>query len=256
MDGPLSGKAGSVALVTGGAEGIGWATALRLVRDFDHVVVLDIREEQARARAAELGKNHLGLGVDVSSEVAVNGAFEVISQKFGRVDVLVNNAGIPEQSGPTLKQDVAYLDRLFAVHVRGTFLMTRAAAALMLPKKNGAIVNVGSIVGVRGVPGRNGYGAAKAGIEAMTRAMACEWGSAGIRVNAILPGYVKTRIANDLIEKGLLDLESMQKRTPLGRLAEPAEIAEAIAFLASPSASFITGVSLMVDGGWAAWGAN
>ena len=175
-------------------------------------------------------------------------------KEFGSVDVLVNNAGIPEQSLPTLEQDLDRFDRILDVHLRGLFLMSREAARIMLRQQSGAIVNVSSIVAIRGVPGRNGYGAAKAGVLAMTRAMACEWAGSGLRVNAVIPGYVRTELVRRLEESGTLDSARMTGSTPMGRLARPEEIADAIAYLASPRASFITGASLAVDGGWTASG--
>jgi NAD(P)-dependent dehydrogenase (short-subunit alcohol dehydrogenase family) len=250
----------SVALITGGADGIGWATAQRLARDVAHVVLLDLRGDAAEARAAELGaaqpgRDHLGLACDVSSADGVAAAVQAALERFGRIDVLVNNAGIGEQAAPTVEQDVAAFDRVLGVHVRGTFLMSRAVAPAMLAQRAGAIVNIASIAGLAGIPTRNAYGAAKAGIAAMTRAMACEWARSGLRVNAVAPGYVRTALVDELVRKGALDTAAIAARTPMGRLARPAEIAEVIAFLASPQASFITGATLIADGGWLALGA-
>lgn len=245
-----------VALITGAADGIGWATARRLAREFAHIVLMDVRAEPVMEKARELGESHMGLHADVTSEQDVARAARMVMARFGRVDAIVNNAGIGEQARPTLDQDLDYFDKVLSVHIRGAYLMSREFARVMLPRKRGSIVNIGSIVGVRGVPWRNAYGAAKAGVLAMTRATACEWGREGIRVNAVIPGYVRTQIVAELEARGALDRVSMEARTPLGRLAEPGEISEAIAFLSSPRASFITGTSLAVDGGWIAMGAN
>ena len=178
-----------------------------------------------------------------------------VMKRFGRIDVLVNNAGIGEQAAPTIDQTVEAFDRVLSVHLRGTFLASREAAKVMLAQRSGSIVNLASIAGLAGIPARNAYGAAKAGIGAMTRAMACEWARSGIRVNAVAPGYVRTTLVNDLERKGALDAGAIEARTPMGRMADPNEIAEVIAFLASTRASFITGTTLNVDGGWLALGA-
>ena len=175
-------------------------------------------------------------------------------ERFGRLDVVVNNAGIGDPQSPTVEQTVQAFDRLIDVHLRGAFLVSREAARVMLAQGEGAIVNLSSIAGLTGLPRRNAYGAAKAGIVAMTKAMACEWGGQGIRVNAIAPGYVQTALVEELVGAGRLDVERIKRRTPMGRLASPEEIAEAAWFLASPQASFITGVVLSVDGGWTAFG--
>jgi NAD(P)-dependent dehydrogenase (short-subunit alcohol dehydrogenase family) len=244
-----------VAVITGGAAGIGWATAQRLATEVDRLALLDLHEDAARSRAHELGPDHIGIGCDVSLPDSVAVAVKAVLERFGRIDVLVNNAGIGEQALPTIDQDVAAFDRVLNVHVRGTFLMSREVARTLLAQRSGSIVNIASIAGFAGIPRRNAYGAAKAGIAAMTRAMACEWARSGVRVNAVAPGYVRTTLIDELERKGALDSRAILARTPMGRMAEPAEIAEVIAFLASPKASFITGTTLHADGGWLALGA-
>ncbi len=250
-----------VAIVTGAADGIGWATAQMLAREGYAVALLDTRADAVRARAESLGAMHAGLACDVTHESAVAQVVSEVQARFGRIDVLVNNAGIGDQTGSTLDQKADAFDRVLAVHLRGTFLMSQAVAAVMLqatPTTSGArgsIVNLGSIASTIGLPMRNAYCAAKAGVLGMTRSMACEWARSGIRVNAVAPGYVNTALVADLNRRGMLDGKGIAHRTPLGRMAEPSEIAEAICFLASAKASYITGIVFPVDGGWTAFGA-
>lgn len=250
-----------VAIVTGAANGIGWATAQALAREGYRVALLDQKAEAVQARAATLGATYLDLACDVTSEPAVTQAVAAVQARFGRIDVLVNNAGIGDQGGYTLEQNAEAFDRVLAVHLRGTFLMSQAVGRVMLQAApqvggtRGSIVNLGSIASTIGLPTRNAYSAAKAGVLGMTRALACEWARSGIRVNAVAPGYVNTALVADLSRRGMLDGKGIAHRTPLGRMAEPAEIAEAICFLASPKASYITGIVLPVDGGWTAFGA-
>lgn len=251
----MIGKTRRVAIVTGGANGIGWATAQRFAEEGYSVVVADLREDNARERAHALGADHLGIGVDVAVEADVGALIAASVERFGRLDVLVNNAGNGDQPYPTIQQNVDAFDRLLGIHVRGTFLACREAGKVMLAQRAGAIINLGSIAGLAGIPARNAYGAAKAGIVAMTRSLACEWAREGIRVNAVAPGYVATELVETLERNGQMSRESIERRTPMGRLARPEEIAQAIGFLASDAASYITGTVLSVDGGWHAYGA-
>ena len=243
-----------VVLVTGGADGIGWAVAQRFAAGGYRVAIADLRGAAAEARAGELGVTHLGLAADVADEAQCVAMVGAVLARYGRVDVLVNNAGIADDIKPTAEQSVAFFARMLAVHLHGTFAASREAARAMLMQGSGAIVNLGSMAGLVGLPRRNGYGAAKAGIHSMTRSMAVEWGRGGIRVNAIASGYVRTVMVDRLIQEGKVDAGAIERRAPLGRFGTPAETAEAVWVLASPAASFITGVVLSVDGGWTAIG--
>src|SRR5215213_7371789 len=241
-----------VALITGAAEGIGWATARAFAGAGYRVVLADLRAEPAAMRALELGPDHIGVGCDVANEAAVVAMFERVARECGRLDALVNNAGIGSPHVPTTEQDAHAFEHVMRVHLTGAFLVSREAYKLMAPR-GGAVVNISSIAGLGGLPRRNAYGAAKAGIVAMTRSMACEWASDGLRVNAVAPGYVGTALVRKLADEGFLDEDRLRRRVPMGRLAKPEEIAAAILFLCSPAASYVTGAVLSVDGGWTAF---
>lgn len=243
-----------VAIVTGAASGIGWALSRKFAEAGYAVCLFDIDGDAAKKRASELAGHHEGYGCDVSDEAQVARAFTAVGERFGRLDVLVNNAGIVGAQEPSTEQDMQYFDRITKVIVNGTFLCSRAAYPAMAARNSGAIVNVGSVVGLAGFPRKNAYGVAKAGVHSLTRALACEWAAQGIRVNAVAPGYIATSMVQGLIDKGQVDSGRLSRRIPMGRLGKPEEVADAILFLASDSARYITGSILSVDGGWAAFG--
>lgn len=250
-----------VALVTGAADGIGWATAQQFHKSGWSVALFDLDGDLAVSRALGLAAGHGGFRCDVTHETEVKTCVAEVVARYGRIDALVNNAGIADQAAPTLQQDIQAFDKVLSVHLRGAFLMSQQVISQMTGQARdlrgirGAIVNIGSIASFGGIPGRNAYCAAKAGVLGMTRALASEWARSGIRVNAVAPGYVKTALVASLAERGAIDAQAIHLRTPLGRMAGPEEIAEVIVFLASAQASYITGSVLPVDGGWTALGA-
>lgn len=245
------GQTKPVVVISGGAQGIGWATALCFAAQNYRVVILDKNGELAAQRVMDLGAEHHSYEVDITNEVQVNRIIANVIEYFQRIDCLVNNAGLGEQKGDTLEQNYAAFLQVLQSHLSGCFLLSRAVAQHMMKQsQKGCIVNLGSIAAERGIPARNAYAAAKAGMSAMTRSMAVEWGARGIRVNAVAPGYTYTDLVKKLEQEGKVDMEAIQRRTPLGRMAQPQEIAQAIVFLASEQASFITGTTLSVDGGW------
>ena len=244
-----------VVLITGGASGLGLAGAQAFAREGATVVIVDLKETDATQAASTLGSKHFGLACDVADESQVNHAVDMVVKKLGRIDVLINCAGIADQVKPTIEQDMAHFRRLLDIHLTGSYMMTKACATVMLKQGKGNVINISSIAGVIGLTYRNAYSAAKAGISMLTRTLGCEWAADGIRVNAIAPGYILTPLTQSLIDKGRLDKSVVERRTPMGRFGTPAHIADAMLFLASDQAAFITGVTLPVDGGYMSWGA-
>ena len=236
----------AVAVVTGGAQGIGRAAAEALAARGDRVVILNIRE-------AAPDEGILPLVCDVTDETQVEAAFARIATDYGRVDALVTSAGVVAVA-PAMTFDTRELDRIMSVDVTGSCLPARVAARTMEAQGAGSIVLIGSVYGSGGAPRRTAYCASKGAVENMARSLAVEWGPLGIRVNVEAPTGTRTPMIQDLIDRGAYDLEGVEGRTPLGRLADPEEVANAIAFLCSPEAQMSSGAVLPVDGGWIAKG--
>lgn len=240
----LSGK---TALITGGASGIGSAVVELFANLGASICVVDLP-----SAATTLSDAHLLHG-DVSSEADAMRVTQMAIEHMGFVDVLVNCAGIPDTYTPTLQQDVSSWQRIVDVDLTGTYLMCKAVGSRMVARQTGAIVNISSIVGLGGFPRRNAYGAAKAGVIMLTRSLACEWGGMGVRVNCVAPGYIRTPLVDALVDARKVDINRVQRRTPLARMGDPGEIAQAVAYLSSDWSSFVSGATLSVDGGWAAF---
>jgi NAD(P)-dependent dehydrogenase (short-subunit alcohol dehydrogenase family) len=248
-------SAGRVAVVTGGAKGIGRATVDAFVAEGAMPVLFD-RDEAALAAAsrelAERGVEHIGEALDVTDEAAVDRAFAAVVARCGRIDVLVNNAGIALRR-PTLELTLADWQAVVDVNLTAVFLCARAAARSMVAAGGGAIVNVASIMGLSGgglYPNLS-YQSTKGAIVNLTRALAVEWAVQGIRVNAVAPTWVRTELTQGLFRDPAL-LGRVMDMTPMRRLAEPEDVAHAIVFLASERAALITGHTLPVDGGFLA----
>ncbi|WP_209325939.1 SDR family NAD(P)-dependent oxidoreductase [Brevibacterium renqingii] len=238
-----------VLAVTGGASGIGWATVEAWCRDGGAAVILDFSREKLDAALAGAPSDWSlrGIIVDVTDRAAVDDAFASIAETEQRLDALVNCAGNAKPV-PSAEMSDSDWEALLEVHLTGTMRACRAAHSL-LKNGGGAIVNISSVAGVAGMPKRASYNTVKHGLIGLTKSLAVEWASDGIRVNAIGPGYTWTPFNAALEEQGLLDPAPITKRIPLNRWAQPEEIAAGITFLAGPKASFVTGHTLMVDGG-------
>jgi NAD(P)-dependent dehydrogenase (short-subunit alcohol dehydrogenase family) len=245
---------GRVAIVTGGASGIGRATGHRLVAEGAKVVLVDRADTEAAARAMTAGDGVAwGIVADVADEAAVALAFAAVTSREGRLDVLVNAAGIGSPRPVTIDEaTLEEWERLCAVNLTGTFLCCRAAVPLMRRGGGGAVVNVASEIGLVGAPRSAMYGATKGGVVQLTRALAVDHAPDGIRINCVCPGPVDTPLLQQSIARAP-DPEAKRRQevesTLLGRLGTPDEIASVICFLASPEASFMTGSIVVADGG-------
>jgi NAD(P)-dependent dehydrogenase (short-subunit alcohol dehydrogenase family) len=241
---------GRVALVTGGGNGIGRATSHALAQAGAQVAVTDVDEDAAAQVADEIGGAAHRL--DVASEAEVREVVAAIAGKHGRLDILINNAGLGARM-PTVEMPTERWRQVLAVNVDGAFFCVREAGRHMLEAGRGAVVNVASIMGlVGGAHYPNlAYHTAKGAIVNFTRALACEWAPHGVRVNAVAPTFARTRLTEPLLADEAMAARLMQD-TPMGRFALPEEVAGAVLFLASDAASMITGVTLPVDGGWTA----
>lgn len=239
-----------VAVITGGARGIGREIALAFARAGADVALFDVNEQQLAPTVQELealGRRAVGLSVDVTDARAVDAAVGKVLDKLGRIDILVNNAGVT-QDGLLIRMDDTQWDRVLNINLKGTFLCTRAVAKVMLKARQGRIVSIASIVGLIGNAGQANYAASKAGIIGFTKAVAKELASRGITVNAIAPGFIKTDMTERLPEEVK---KRLAEQIPLSRLGEPADVAQAALFLVSDAARYITGHVLVVDGGLA-----
>ena len=238
---------GRVAVVTGGASGIGAACARLLAARGAKLVVADLNKAGAQEIAAELSGT--GYAIDVRDAEAVEALAEKSEREVGPADILVTSAGIVQAPLPPEDMPLEVYDNVVAVNLRGTYLTAKAYGAFMVKRRRGAIVTISSITAERSVP-LHAYAPTKAAVTNLTAGLAAEWGSAGIRVNTVEPGFTRTPALQDQIDKGNRDPALLEANSTLGRMVEPEEIAKAVAFLVSDEASAITGIALPVDAGF------
>lgn len=247
---------GKVALVTGAARGIGRSIALLFAKEGAHLILDDILEDKVREVAEEIkgfGGEALPVKADVSKSDQVAFMVSKAMDRFNRIDVLVNNAGVNETG---LAEDFAEhsWDNVLGTDLKGVFLCSQVVGREMIKKRQGSIVNISSIAGFNALPGRVGYCSAKSAIIMLTKVLAIEWAKHNIRVNAVAPGYVRTKMIEEMMELGVLDEKKITQRTPMQRISHPDEIARIVLTLSSEESSYITGATISVDGGWVAYG--
>jgi NAD(P)-dependent dehydrogenase (short-subunit alcohol dehydrogenase family) len=247
---------GKVCAITGGGRGIGAAIASTFAAHGARLAILDRDPglgRETESRLAGRGAEARFYELDVADESGVTVTAERVVADFGRVDVLVNNAGIG-RLGPSMSFPAEDFRRSLDVMVTGVFLCSREFGKALREGGGGAIVNISSINGLVAFPMRLAYSAAKAGVISMTKVLAVEWAVYGIRVNAVAPGNTNTEMVQEAVDQGLIDLDAYMDHTPLRRLAEPEEIAETVLYLASERSGFLTGQVIAPDGGWTAFG--
>ncbi|MBP7275147.1 MAG: 3-oxoacyl-[acyl-carrier-protein] reductase [Kiritimatiellae bacterium] len=243
--GQLNGK---VALVTGAARGIGQAIALKLAGEGADLILCDVQKEwldETAAKAAALGRNVSCHACDVSRADQVEATVKDAVAALGRVDILVNNAGITRDT-LLIRMSEEDWDAVLNINLKGTFLFTKSVSKVMMKQRSGAIVNIASIIGLIGNPGQCNYAASKAGVIALTKTAAKELASRGIRANAIAPGFIRSKMTDQLPE----DIQKkMLGAIPMARFGEPDDVAKVVLFLASDASSYVTGQVLSVCGG-------
>jgi 3-oxoacyl-[acyl-carrier protein] reductase len=239
---------GKIALVTGAAQGIGREIAMALAADGADVAICDVNLEAAQKTAADIeatGKKSLAIKANVASSADVSAMIEQVVEKFGRIDILVNNAGIT-RDGLILRMKDEDWDLVLSINLKGAFLCTKSALKYMTKQRSGTVINIASIVGAMGNAGQANYVASKAGLIGLTKTIAREYANRGITANAVAPGFIETAMTQALPENVRQELA---KQIPMGKLGTPGDVANAVRFLASPWASYITGQVVHVNGG-------
>jgi NAD(P)-dependent dehydrogenase (short-subunit alcohol dehydrogenase family) len=246
---------GRSALVTGGGSGIGRAIAIGLAEAGAGVVLAGRRPEpieEAAEHVRSKGVKAAAIPADVRDRDQVRALIEATRAELGGLDALVHAAGV-HSLARSAELDDDEVTEVVEANLIGAFRVVREAGRAMLDDGGGAMVTIASLASLGGFPGRAAYGISKAGVVSMTQTLGVEWADRGVRVNALIPGFVHTPMSDSLVERGALDLEALERRTPMGRRAEPVEMAGPAVFLLSDAASFVTGQTLVADGGWSAW---
>ncbi|MBB6645694.1 SDR family NAD(P)-dependent oxidoreductase [Halobellus ruber] len=246
---------GEVAVVTGAAQGLGRQMAAGLAEMGADVAIADLNHEKAAEAAAELdgGTEVIAVETDVTDEASVRGMVETVTERLGPIDVLVNNAGIVE-NGPAEGTSLESWRRVLSVNLDGVFLCAKHVGRRMLDRGRGRIVNVSSMSAFDvNVPQKQAsYNATKAGVSMLTKSLAVEWADRGVRVNAIAPGYMRTDLVDEVLANNPEMEETWTENTPLGRLGRPEELRELVVYLASEASSYMTGTTVVMDGGYTA----
>jgi NAD(P)-dependent dehydrogenase (short-subunit alcohol dehydrogenase family) len=254
MEYPQFGLSGRVALVTGAARGLGRAISLALAHAGADVA-LGLRDVKAdlglAAEIRKMGRKALPLQMDMSRMEQISSAVGETAKEFGRIDILVNSAGIaPENLAENVREED--FDTTLAVNLKGTFFASQAVGRLMIQQRSGRIINMSSQAGFAALPMESIYCMTKAGVAHLTKCLAVEWGKYGINVNAVAPTFIRTPGTESALSDAAFRADTLERIAALHRIGEPMEVAGAVVFLASPAASLITGETILIDGGWTA----